>query len=74
MNPHLKAFFEDKAAQRAWADFILNELNEEALKRVYKGGDTAAVKEAHDIISTSFRKLAELFTPKKKEKPVTRAE
>lgn len=73
MTPHLKAFFEDKEAQKAWAEFILNTLNEEALKRVYRGEDTAAVKEAHDIISASFKKLSELFTPKKPRKPRERA-
>jgi hypothetical protein len=70
----LKAFFEDKAAQLAWSEFILNELNEEALRRVYKGQDTTAIKEAHDIVSKSFKKLNELFTPQKKREPRTRAE
>jgi len=73
MNAHLKVFFEDKEAQKAWAEFILEELNEEALRRVYKGQDTKAVKEAHDIISKSFKKLAELFTPKKPRPPKPRA-
>jgi archaellum component FlaC len=72
MTDYLKAFFEDKAAQKAWAEFILEELNEEALRRVYKGKDTAAVKEAHDIISASFKKLAALYTPKKKQNPTER--
>jgi archaellum component FlaC len=74
VNPHLKAFFEDKAAQLAWSEFILNELSEEALRRVYKGQDTAAIKEAHDIISKSFKTLGELFTPKKPRKQASRAE
>ena len=74
MNPHLKAFFEDKAAQKAWAEFIVNELNDEALRRVYKGEDTKALKEAHDIISKSFKSLNELFTPKKKREATPRRE
>lgn len=71
MNPHLKAFFNDKEAQKAWAEFILDELNEEVLRRVYSGEDTAALKEAKDVIAASFKKLNELFTPKK---PRTRKE
>lgn len=73
MNPHLKAFFDDKAAQLAWAEFILEEMNTEALRRVYNGEDTKALKEARDIIDKSFKSLNELFTPKKKEKPSDRA-
>jgi len=47
----LPAFFKDKEARQEWADFIMEELNQEALKRVYAGADTAALKEARDIIS-----------------------
>ena len=46
----------------------LAELDAEALRRVYKGEETTALKEARDIISQSFKKLNELFTPKKKRK------
>jgi archaellum component FlaC len=74
MSLHLKAFFADKAAQVAWAEFIVNELNTEALKRVYAGEDTKALKEAKEIIEQSFKKLNELFTPKKERKPVSRGE
>jgi hypothetical protein len=73
MNPHLKAFFHDKHAQVAWAEFILSELNEEALKRVYAGTDTKAIAEARIIIEHSFKKLRELYTPKKPRKPRERA-
>jgi len=64
----LPAFFKDKEARQEWADFIMEELNQEALKRVYAGADTAALKEARDIISKSFKKLAQLYTPKKERK------
>jgi hypothetical protein len=65
----LKAFFEDKAAQKEWAEFIMDTLNEEALLRVYSGKNTDALKEARDIISKSFKKLNELFTPKPNQRP-----
>jgi hypothetical protein len=71
---HLKEFFENKAMMKAWADFIIETLNEEALERVYKGKETAAIKEAHTIISKSFKELAELFTEKPKPRTSTRAE
>lgn len=73
MNPHLKAFFHDKGAQAAWAEFIVEQLNAEALKRVYAGKDTRALAEAKDIIAASFKELNELFTPKKKREPKERA-
>jgi hypothetical protein len=69
----LKAFFEDKQVQKEWAAFIMETLNEEALLRVYAGKDTAALKEARNIIAKSFRRLNELFTPKRKPKPATRS-
>jgi hypothetical protein len=64
----LPAFFADKQAQKDWADFIMEELNAEALKRVYAGKDTVALKEARDIIGKAFKKLNELYTEKKPRK------
>jgi hypothetical protein len=46
----------------------MEEMNQEALKRVYAGKDTAALKEARDIIKKSFATLAQLYTPKKERK------
>lgn len=73
MNPHLKAFFEDKAAQLAWSEFILDKLSREILELTYAGKPVTGYKEAHDIISASFKELAELCTPKKERKPRDRA-
>lgn len=62
----LKAFFEDKQAQKEWAEFIMAKLNSEVLARTYAGKPVTGYKEAHDIIAASFKELNELFTPKKK--------
>jgi hypothetical protein len=70
----LHEFFQDKDAQKAWADFIMQELNAESIRRVYAGKDVTGLKEAKDIIAQSFKKLNELFTPKKERKASTRAE
>jgi hypothetical protein len=72
MNP-LKRFFDDKDMMRAWADFIVATLNEEALRRVYKGEGTAAIKEASDILDKAFTKLARQFTVKPKPRKGSRA-
>lgn len=72
VNPHLKAFFADKAAQLAWAEFILDKLNREILERAYAGQPVTGYKEAKDIISASFKELEELFTPKKEREPGSR--
>lgn len=69
----LKEFYEDKQLQEEWAAFIMNVLNTEALKRVYQGKDTAALKEARDIIGKSFRELNALFTPKRPRRRSSRA-
>lgn len=69
----LKSFYEDKQTQKEWLEFMLATLDEEALARVYRGEDTAAVKEAREIIDKAFRKLYVLFTPKRKKRQTERA-
>lgn len=73
VNPLLKQFYDDPNLKEAWAAFIIEELNQEALRRVYKGEDTAAIKEAKDVIAASFKRLNELFQPKKPKRPPVRA-
>jgi hypothetical protein len=70
----LPAFFKDKQAQKDWAEFIMEELNAETIKRVYAGKDVNGLKEAKDIIAQSFKRLSELFTEKKPRKTATRGE
>ena len=70
---HLKAFFHDKQARDEWNAFVSTVMDEEALKLVYAGKETAAIKEARAIINRSFKKLDELFTPKKKREPKNRS-
>ena len=70
----LPAFFKDKQAQKDLADFIMEELNAETIKRVYAGKEVQGLKEAKDIIAQSFKKLNELFTPKKPRKATMRGE
>jgi hypothetical protein len=70
---HLRAFFQDKQAQLEWAEFVKAILDDEALKRVYAGKDTSALKEARDIIDRSFKELKDLCTPKEKKRTVDRA-
>lgn len=72
MNP-LKQFYDNQPLKEAWAQFIIETLNDEALRRVYAGRDTSALKEASDIITKSFAQLNEQFAPKKKRTPKTRA-
>jgi hypothetical protein len=69
----LKDFYDDKQLQKDWAAFMIETLEEEALARVYAGKDTTAVKEAHDIITKSFKRLNDLFTPKRKRTVTNRA-
>ena len=64
----LKEFYNDKAMQDAWAEFIVDVLDTEALKRVYLQEDTTALKETRDIITRSFAKLNELYKPKEDRK------
>jgi len=68
----LKEFHADKHTQAELKAFINQSLDEEALKRVYAGKDTAAVKEARKLIESAFKKLDELFTPKPKPREKNR--
>ena len=73
MKQVLKRLHDDKALQQAWSDFIMAELNDEALARVYKGKDTSALAEARKIIAKSFAKLNAMFTPAPKSRDKSRA-
>jgi hypothetical protein len=69
----LKRFFNDKDAMRAWAEFILQTMKDEANERVFKTGkSTESLKEAQAIIDKSFIKLAQMFTPKPKPRKTRR--
>lgn len=71
----LKRFYNDKEILRAWAEFMLEVLKEEANTRVFKTGkSTEALKEAQDVIDKSFVKLAQMFTPKPKPRKTRRGE
>lgn len=61
----LKDFFHDKQAREEWAQFVIDVLNQEALKRTYAGRSTAHVKEAYDLIQLAFKELNEMFTERK---------
>lgn len=69
----LKEFHADKHTQADLKAFMFQVLDEEALERVYKGQDTASLKEARKLIEKSFKKLDELFTPKPKPRKRDRA-
>jgi hypothetical protein len=69
----LKEFFDDKEMMRAWAQFMLDTMKEEANERVFRTGkSTEPLKEAQAIIDKSFIKLGKLFTPKPKPRKATR--
>jgi hypothetical protein len=70
----LKQFYDDKALQLEWANFITQTLDEEVLLRTYAGKDTTGYKQARDIIAKSFGKLNDMFKPKPKQQAGSRAE
>jgi len=64
----LKEFYNDKGMQIAVLDFVYQTINEEALRRVYNGGDTSKISEAKELIELSFKNLKDKFTPEVKRK------
>ncbi len=62
----LREFYNDKAMQEAWADFMVETLNEEILKRAYAGKSTDALPEARNVIQASFASLRDRYEPVEK--------
>jgi hypothetical protein len=72
-NPILKELYDNVPLKEAWAAFIIDQLNQEAIRRVYAREDAAAIPEAREIIEKSFKRLNELFQPKTPKRATNRA-
>lgn len=64
----LNQFYNDEHTREAVKQFLLERLDGEALKRVYKGENTQGIADAQQVIVEAFGELQERYQFKK-EKP-----
>ena len=60
----LKRFNGDGATKEALQDFIIEVINEEAIKKMYLKEDVSHIADAKELIDSAFNKLEEMFSPK----------
>ena len=65
MSTLLNNFYNDSHTREAVKEFLLKNLNDLALERVYNKGNTEAIADAREVIENSFTELRELFEKKK---------
>ena len=67
MNP-LALFYQNEAEREAVREFLIKNLEEMAVERVFDKQSVAGIYEARKVISRSFDKLDELFGKPKVQK------
>ena len=70
----LKQFYQQEHLRLEVYRFFKQTLDEIALERVYKGGDTAGIKDAKEVLVKAETKLANMFTHKELKPDPRRAE
>lgn len=61
MNPVLKQFYETEAMRETVKAFLITQLEDLAIQRVFDKQTVAGIYEARKVIDSSFSKLEELF-------------
>jgi hypothetical protein len=64
----LNQFYNDENTRNAVYTFLLAELDNYALKQMYKGGDVSGMKNAKEFLLQSFETLRQDYEPKKEAK------
>lgn len=65
MNP-LVAFQQDEHIREAFKAFMVSQLEEMAIEKVFDKKSIDGIYEARELVDKTFNKLAELYEPKKK--------
>lgn len=63
----LQAFYADQHTREAVKSFLLEQLDEIALDRIYKGENVSGIKDAKQTIEYAFIELGERYEPKKEK-------
>lgn len=69
MEKQLQQFYKNEHERDAVKAFLVDQLSEEAVKKVFAGSDTSGVREARELIEAAFNKLHDMFGEIKKNKP-----
>lgn len=62
----LHFFYQNEPMRKAVQSYLVQMVNEEALKKVFKGEDTKGLKDAMEIINKAFIELDESYGAKPK--------
>lgn len=65
MNP-LVTFQRDKTTKETVKNFMISQLEEMAIDKVFTGESVVGIKEAGDLVEKAFNKLDELYGEKKR--------
>lgn len=68
MDKSLKAFWNDKELKDNFYNYLIDQLEKTAIKKVFDKEDATAVGEAKEIIDKAFENLDNLFSPKVEKK------
>ncbi len=71
MEQILRSFNGDVQTKEAFAQFVFDVINEEALEKMYRGLDVSHIKDAKELIEKAFDKLEDLYGLKHKQKEPT---
>lgn len=69
MSNHLRQFNGDKNTKQELLEFIHEHINTVALERMYKGEDVSHIKDAKELIDSSFDALEDVYGIKLEPKP-----
>ena len=69
----LNQFYNDEYTREAVKSFLLKQLDEVALERVYDGEDTKGIADAKETIEKAFIEMKELYGKEQKPNTINQA-
>ena len=69
----LNQFYNDEYTREAVKSFLLKQLDEVALERVYDGEDTKGIADAKETIEKAFVEMKELYGKEQKPNTINQA-
>ena len=67
-NNLLGQFYNDEHTREAVKDFLVSNLEDMAIERVFSKKDISGIADAKDVIEKAFIKLSEIYSPVEKTK------
>lgn len=67
MNETLRKFYQDAITRQEVLEFVLDQLNKDALELVYKGEDTTHIAQSRSTLLAAFGELKGLYEKKERK-------